>query len=318
MTLETPSVFSGLTRCTKLRLWTEDHSPLAAFVLAQLPGLREIDLSYTELTGEFPGAQQQQPALANLITGLREDPGGLLEKLVPQMPYITRLRLDDVSFGDSFPTCIYALTNLVSLELTITFGLPEVADGIHALSKLTNLDVDGDKCDSMRHVSPDIGGLSLLESLNLCSHPELERLPRELFGLTRLTKLNIGWLRQLRGGEDIAPLVSALSNLKVLWTLATPISAMDMIRDDADLPLLEHLMCGGPERFDEPTPLVPLPAAVFRAPLRKLTMHNLQGPLPPTLARATGLTKLDVYHGDLTELPVCLGPLWAFVARPSR
>lgn len=141
-------------------------------------------------------------------------------QLQPHVPNLRHLGLGWAE-DDAVRSAVFNLTTLESLELT-QFFFEYIPDDIGRLIGLTRLVVEG--CEYLASVSPAIGSLALLQSLEL-SGSALPTIPAEVLHLTRMTELRV--TRASEGGIASCPDPSKLHDLKVIWARETRHDKLD-------------------------------------------------------------------------------------------
>ena len=98
------------------------------------------------------------------------------------------------------------------------------------------------------------------------------------------------WRRALRRASDLSH--SRSHPLQILDLYDTGMAIADVIQNEHDVPLLEHLTFGS-----DKGPTQRVPPAVFRPQLRRLTMYGVRGPLPDNMGCMGNRT--SIYHSEV-------------------
>jgi Leucine-rich repeat (LRR) protein len=245
-------------------------NPIPASICS-LKNLTYIDLSYNNLTGEFPAAVLYGcPALRyldlsnNLFTGVLPTD---INKLSPGMQH---LNLSTNGFSGSVPSAITGFPKLKSLVLdTNSFNGTYPGSAIGNLTKLETLTLASNPF-SPGPIPHQFGKLKNLKELWLSGMNLTGGIPDTLSSLTELTILA---LYENNLGGEIPPWVWKLQKLEWLFLYAnnfiggigTEVTAFSM------------------QQFD-------------------LSTNRLTGPIPEAIGNMKNLTMLYLYYNDFTGL----------------
>ena len=311
--LESPQTFAGLNNCTELRLEPAitfaggSHGVrLHASVLAAAPNLRTLYVERGDINNLPP--TPTQPVLSNLRTLLLVSCGvvqPLMERLAPHLPSIQHLVIRG-AWDTAFPQAVLGLTGLETLIFEDCRDIPNVPDGITQLSNLTRFGVfcGKDSADTLIWVSPNIGLMSKLVSLNLSGNAALTSLSREVERLTQLTELRLEWTQI---GQGTGPNITRLHNLRALCVKDSRYDVGSILTSNTVLPHLEELSFSGESGLRE--------GVLDRPLLRKLVVFMYFDSVPARNALASNLTELTLrFCACGPELNAAIGQLRALTA----
>ncbi|GJM90669.1 hypothetical protein PR202_ga06971 [Eleusine coracana subsp. coracana] len=285
--------------------------------ICSLNDLSHIDLSYNNLTGEFPTAVYSCSALQFLDLSNNEFSGALpadIDKLSPrtmehlnlssngftgrvpsgiaEFPKLKSLVLDTNSFNGNYPAT--AISNLVSLE-TLTLASNPFMPGPfpEEFSKLTKLKTLWLSGMNLTGVIPDsLSALTELTVLDLSQNNLHGETPGWVWNHQKLQLLYL-YANNFIGG--IGPSINATNMVELdlsTNSLTEPIpEAIGNMKNLKLLFLYFNKISG------------PIPASVGLLPnLRDLRLFNnmLTGPLPPELGKHSPLGNLEVSHNMLS------------------
>ncbi|GJN19400.1 hypothetical protein PR202_gb06677 [Eleusine coracana subsp. coracana] len=285
--------------------------------ICSLNDLSHLDLSYNNLTGDFPTALYNCSALQFLDLSNNEFSGALpadIDKLSPgtmehlnlssngftgkvpsgiaEFPKLKSLVLDTNSFNGSYPAT--AISNLVSLETLTLASNPfmpgPVPEEFSKLTKLKTLWLSG---MNLTGVIPDsLSALTELTLLDLSQNKLHGEIPGWVWNHQKLQCLYL-FANNFIGG--IGPSINATNMIELdLSTNSLTEPIPDAIGNMTNLKLLFlyfNKIAG------------PIPASVGQLPnLRDLRLFNnkLKGPLPPELGKHSPLGNLEVSHNMLS------------------
>ena len=324
-------------RVMKLALRSNDLRGMIPAELGSLARLTELDLSRNGLFGQIP------PELGSLtrLRMLRLDTNFQLRgPIPPQFGLLADLNELSLSFNrlaGPIPPQLGSLTNLTRLLLQQNQLTGTVPPHLGALPDLRDLWLSGNRLTGP--IPPELGSLAKLEWLELANNRLTGEVPRQLAGLPRLERLSLGsnrltgtiprgflgsriiqfgfanndglcapgtsdyvtWLTSLEQAE--AQLCSA-ADMAVLTSLFEAAGGRGWTNSDGWL--------GGEVLSDWHGVTAD---SLGRVLALDLGGNGLEGPVPATLARLTGMTELRIDDNALVgPLPLDLAslPLRAF------
>jgi N-acyl-D-aspartate/D-glutamate deacylase/Leucine-rich repeat (LRR) protein len=179
-------VLEGIDRLAKLEslslagcgVHDDDAAKLAA-----LPALRELDLSYTEITD---AGVKRLPAVESLDLNATEIGDAGLEAIAAMMPNLKHLRVNYGRFTDQGVKALGSLRNLESLEVARSRMTDESMEAIAALPKLRGLNLD--------YTSVSDIGLAVLAK----AQPQLEWLRLDTANITDAAVDSLASLKTLK------------------------------------------------------------------------------------------------------------------------
>ena len=185
-------------------------------LLAQLPGLRILNLGWNQLSGEIPSELGSLPNLRHLI-------------------------LKGNKLSGEIPSELGNLSNLKFLLLSLNELTGEIPPELGNLSKLEWLELDDNKLSGT--IPSELGKLSMLEELDVSSNNLKGAIPPKLGALSKLEILLLD-SNQLSGDlpAELGNLSSSLHTLRIDSTNLTgcvPDSLRDMAQYYGHLPFCE-------------------------------------------------------------------------------
>lgn len=291
---ELPPEIGQLTNLTALYLDKNDLNDLPSEI-GQLTNLTYIGLSFNSLK-LLPTDFWQLPNLRELYlysNQLREVP---LE--IEQLTKLTRLSLGRNGIS-KLPIELWNLTNLIELDLSA--------------NDLTNLPAQIGQLINL--LSFRIGGIMFPRT------DPLKRLPPELFQLTNLRMLDLGWNGLTELPRQIAQLTNLIDlNLECNYLNDPPselfmlnnLMALNLSNNGLNvLPMALFQLTNLSKLFLQANELSELPPDIAHLTnLRELNLNRNQlKRLPTELFKLTNLINLDLWENDLSELPSEIGQL---------
>lgn len=185
-----PESFARLTEITSLFLSTYHDLEFDFGLLARLPRLEILDVSYTNFVPAF-ALPNEMGALANLsyldLSGI--DFQGVMPSNIDKIKGLQYLLVDGCNIGGGFPLALRSLPNLKILGASYNPFKGALPDWIGELADLESLDVSG--CELTGAIPSAVGQLKKLNILKLGYNKFSGSLPREVGLLTRLEGLNL-------------------------------------------------------------------------------------------------------------------------------
>ena len=300
--------------------------------LADLPNLKQLDLSRNQLTGEIPAELGKLTNLQRLWLGPNQLIGPIPAEL-GNLTNLTNLGLAGNQLTGEIPAELVNLTNLQSLFLAdnkLTGPIPA------ELANLTNLGYLNLSDNQLTSIPAELGNLPNLKQLYLKDNQLMDEIPAELANLPNLWELDLSG-NQLTGPiptelvkttniKLAAPLTLNLSDNQLTGTIPTELGNL-IILD------LSGNQLTGPipaELGKKPNPTLswldlsdnqltgPIPAELGNLTLSRLYLsgNQLTGPIPAELGN---LRELDLSGNQLTgPIPASLRVSRSFKFCPNR
>lgn len=227
------------------------------------PNLQTVDLSYNSLEGSVPGNLSE--SLVRLRLGSNALDGTIPSATLGTLQKLTYLELDNNSLSGSIPPELGLCKSLALLNL--------------AKNRLTGV------------LPVQLGNLSHLQVLKLQFNKLVGEIPVQLTQLHSLSTLNISW-NSLSG--SIPDSISSLQNLVNLNLEENNISG-PIPSSIASLDSLLELQLGK-NQLSGNIPLMPTRLQIAL----NLSSNLLEGQIPSTLSRVTGLEVLDLSNNKFS------------------
>uniref|UniRef100_A0A0E0NC09 non-specific serine/threonine protein kinase n=1 Tax=Oryza rufipogon TaxID=4529 RepID=A0A0E0NC09_ORYRU len=242
-------------------------NPIPASICS-LKNLKYLDLSYNNLTGDFPTVLYNCSALQFLDLSNNELTGSLPSNI------------DKLSLG------------MQHLNLSSNYFIGDVPSAIARFLKLKSLVLDTNSFNGS-YTGASIGGLVELEILTLASNPFMPGpIPNEFSKLTKLTYLWLSWMN-LTG--DIPDALSALKEL-ILLDLSKNKMQGKIPKWIWKLQKLEMLYLFASNFSGEIGPDI----STLNMQELDLSMNKLTGSIPEDIANLKNLRLLYLYYNNLT------------------
>ena len=179
--------------------------------LGQLTNLESLDLDGNELTGSIPAELGQLTSLVDLNLYINQLTGEIPAEL-GQLTSLVDLNLDNNQLTGEIPAELGQLTSLVILNLHSNQLTGEIPAELGQLENLRFLRLSGNQLTG--EIPAELGQLTNLESLVLDGNELTGSIPAELGQLENLTSLSLGG-NHLTG--EIPAELGQLANLGTLW-----------------------------------------------------------------------------------------------------
>lgn len=249
--------------------------------------LRNLDVSYNKLNGAIPSdillpSNLQTVDLSyNLLEG--PVPSGISQNMI-------RLRLGSNSLNGTIPPAICGtLSKLMYLELDNNTLMGSVPTALSSCKNLTLLNLAGNGLSGI--LPGQLGGLHNLEVLKLQSNNLNGEIPDEIFQLTKLLVLNIS-RNSLHG--RIPWKISSLEKLTNLNLQSNNLSGA-IPATLASMKFVLELQLGS-NKLNGEIPGMPVSLQIAL----NLSNNLLEGPIPDSLSRLSGLEVLDLSSNKLS------------------
>lgn len=271
---------------------------LPSWLFTDLPNLRALDLSRSDLTGTLPIMIGNAPNLQALVLA-----GNMLTGLIPaefgNLPNLITLDLNDNQLLGSIPASLGNLTNLQFLHLANNQLDGPVPDELGNLTGLLLLNLSGNQLSGPWPTA--VTQMTNLFSLYLNDNQFSGSIPAGIGNLANLREL-LAYNNQLNG--NLPPELASLSNLFFLDLSHNQLTGQLL---PAAPPFLSVLRLADNELTGT------IPAALFDSPSYAeidLSQNHLEGSIPAVINRSLYLWQFDVSENQLSgTLPVELGSL---------
>lgn len=185
-----PESFSQLTELNALAMSTYFDLGLDVSLLARLPRLQMLDLSYTNFSPDF-SLPDDLGFLSNLVyldlSGI--DFGGSMPRNIEKIKELQYLMIDNCNIGGGFPSVLRSFSGLKTLSANFNPMGSILPTWIGDLTDLESLELAG--CALTGAIPVSVGQLKKLNTLKLGYNKFSGSIPREFGQLTRLETLNL-------------------------------------------------------------------------------------------------------------------------------